>query len=76
MARPGYKKGAISQRERVSLVAELLLEGALRVMDSAGPKADPIETKRMSLEPPATLSRNDQSTRIQTNPRERIYPNE
>lgn len=27
-----YQKGGINQRERVSLIADLLLEGALRVM--------------------------------------------
>jgi len=68
MARPAYRKGAISQRERVALVAELLMEGALRAMDSAGPKADATETKRTSLQPAATVSRNNKSTGIQSNP--------
>ena len=68
MPRAIYKKGAISQRERVSLVAELLLEGALRAMDSAGPKGDADEIRQTSLQPAAVVSKNNESTRIQTNP--------
>lgn len=68
MPRANYKKGVIRQRERVSLVAELLLEGTLRVMDSVGPKADATETKRTTLQSAAAVSRNDKSTGIQSNP--------
>jgi len=38
MSRSGYKKVGISQRERVSLVAEILLEGAMRIMEKTDEK--------------------------------------
>lgn len=67
MARPVYKKAALNQRERVSLVAELLLEGALRVMGSAGVKTKPTKSKRERLRSVAEENANDRSTRTQTN---------
>lgn len=67
MARPGYRNGAISQRERVSLVAELLLEGALRVMDSDSPKVDVTESRRACPQTPAVVSKNNESIRMQEN---------
>jgi len=49
MLRSGYKKVGINQRERVSLVAEILLEGAMRVMDKTDEK--PNEEVLMKLTP-------------------------
>lgn len=37
-----FKKGGFNQRERVSLIAEIILEGALRIMESNN-KEDNIE---------------------------------
>lgn len=49
MSRSGYKKVGISQCERVSLVAEILLEGALRIMDKTDEKRN--EKVLMKLKP-------------------------
>jgi len=66
MARPVYKKAALNQRERVSLVAELLLEGALRVMGSAGVKTKSTKSKRARLRSVAEENANDCSARTPT----------
>jgi len=68
MSRPIYKEGRISQRERLSLVAELLLEGALRTMES--------EKKMRADEKTATIDSRSQlinktdmkSIKVQVNP--------
>jgi len=51
MSRSGYKKVGISQRERVSLVAEILLEGAMRIMEKTDEKTNeevPMKSKPSS----------------------------
>jgi hypothetical protein len=40
MSHASFKEGKISQRERLSLVAELLLEGALRIIKSQKNKSE------------------------------------
>ena len=68
MPRPGYKKGGINQRERVSLIAELLLDGALRVMEKSDEKPNEeiiSESKPSSQRRPDT---NRPSTGMRANP--------
>ena len=36
-----FMKGGFNQRERVSLIAEIMLEGALRIMESSNKEDNP-----------------------------------
>jgi len=68
MSRPIYKEGRISQRERLSLVADLLLEGALRSMESE--KKTQTDTKIAAKDARSQPNKKTglESIRIQTNP--------
>ena len=68
MSRSGYKKFGISERERVSLVAEILLEGATRIMKKTDEK--PNEEVVMKLKPSSQRGSDmdSPSTRTPANP--------
>ncbi len=68
MSRPAYEKGGINPRQRVSLVTEILLEGAMRIMESAEEKQEINESIMTKRRVKASTEVNKESMRIQANP--------
>jgi len=64
-----FKKGGLNQRERVSLIAEIMLEGTFRLMNSSDKKDKPGKTQNSKSHDQKIYDAEKTVLQIQVNPR-------